>query len=105
MPLETRIALISTIEDTDLVFQDLSGHAVEWIAPPPEVLTSFKYFRCACTGPASGYQVTLKYGGLICSINVTAWGFTCRKSTPTYRDIEIINVSDTEPYRLEIIYI
>ncbi len=105
MPLETRIALISTIEDTPLDFQDLGGTSLEWVIPPPKVLTPYKYFRCICTGPASGYQIALKYGGLICRVNITAWGYTCRKSSPTYHDIEVINISDTLPYRLEIIYI
>lgn len=105
MPLQTRIALISTIEENDLIFKDLGSSTIEWVTAPPEILTSYKYYRCICMGPTSGYEIGLKYGGLICRINVTAWGLTWRKSSPTCHDIEIINVSDTPPYRLEIIYI
>tara|TARA_R100000005_G_scaffold89619_1_gene60264 strand:+ start:694 stop:1011 length:318 start_codon:yes stop_codon:yes gene_type:complete len=103
MPLETHIALISTIEKKDLRYQALETDGLEWVTPPPAILPPFKYHRCRCTGPASGYQIALKYDGLICRIDVTAWGLAYRKSTPTYHDMEVIQITDHAPYRLEIV--
>lgn len=105
MPLEAHIALISTINDKNLHYQELETGSAEWLSPPPEILTPFKYHRCQCRGPSSGYQVALKYDGLICRIDVTAWGITYRKSTPTHHDMEIIQITKDSPYRLEIVLI
>ncbi|MCF8466718.1 MAG: hypothetical protein K9G33_04900 [Sneathiella sp.] len=105
MPLETHIALISTIDNKDLHYQKLETDGIEWPTPPPDVLSPFTYHRCKCTGPTSGYQIALKYDGLICRIDVTAWGISYKKSTPTYHDMEIIQISNSSPYRLEIVLI
>jgi hypothetical protein len=104
MPLETQIALISTITEKHLEFQDLGDENLIWQSPPPEFLEPFKYHRCRCSGPASGHQVALKYDGMICRIDVTAWGVSYRKSTPSYQDMEVIQITQVEPYRLEIIF-
>lgn len=105
MPLEAHIALISTINDKNLHYEALETEGAEWLTPPPDTLTPFKYHRCRCSGPTSGYQIALKYDGLICRIDVTAWGISYRKSTPTYHDMEIIQITDNAPYRLEIVMI
>jgi hypothetical protein len=105
MPLDTHIALISTIKDKYLRYHDLATEGTEWITAPPDILTPFKYHRCHCSGPTSGYQVALKYNGLICRIDVTAWGISYRKSTPTYHDMEVIQITRAAPYRLEIVLI
>ncbi|PHQ71695.1 MAG: hypothetical protein COB93_02660 [Sneathiella sp.] len=105
MPLETHIALISTIHDRDLTHYELETDGLEWHTPPPEQLTPFKYHRCRCSGPTSGYQIALKYDGLICRIDVTAWGISYRKSTPTKYNMEVIQISKSSPYRLEIVFI
>lgn len=105
MPLEAHIALISTIKNKDLSYHELETEGIEWLSSPPDILTPFKYHRCLCSGPTSGYQIALKYDGLICRIDVTAWGVSYRKSTPTYHDMEIIQITDTSPYRLEIVLI
>ncbi|MEH6547765.1 MAG: hypothetical protein V7701_15120 [Sneathiella sp.] len=105
MPLETQIALISTITEKPLKFQDLGDENLVWKSAPPEFLEPFKYQRCHCTGPASGYQVGLKYDGLICRIDVTAWGISYRKSTPSYQDMEVIQITQASPYRLEIVFL
>lgn len=105
MPLDAHIALISTLTDKTLHYQELATEGIEWPAPPPDVLAPFKYHRCRCTGPTSGYQIALKYDGLICRIDVTAWGISYRKSTPTYQDMEIIQITNSSPYRLEIVFI
>jgi hypothetical protein len=105
MPLETHIALINTIADKQLKFQDLCDETLVWQASPPELLVPFKYHRCQCSGPASGYQVALKYDGLICRIDVTAWGVSYQKSTPTYQDMEVIQITQSSPYRLEIVFL
>ena len=105
MPLEAHIALISTIHDKNFHYEALETEGTEWLSPPPDILTPFKYHRCRCSGPTSGYQVALKYGGLICRIDVTAWGISYRKSTPTYHDMEIIQINSSSPYRLEIVLI
>lgn len=105
MPLETHIALISTVNDKTLHHDPLETEELKWRSSPPSVLEPFIYHRCECSGPASGYQIALKYDGLICRIDVTSWGISYRKSTPTYRDIEIIQISEKSPYRLEIVYI
>lgn len=103
MPLEAHIALISTIENRNLKYQALEADGLTWITAPPPFLPAFRYYRCRCTGPTSGYQIPLKYDGLICRIDVTAWGLTCRKSTPTHHDMEIIQITSHAPYRVEIV--
>ncbi|WP_373085741.1 hypothetical protein [Sneathiella sp.] len=105
MPLETHIALISTVTDKNLHYEKLDTEGIEWMMSPPEMLAPFQYHRCKCSGPASGYQIALKYEGLICRIDVTAWGVSYRKSTPTFHDMEIIQITNTAPYRLEIVMI
>jgi hypothetical protein len=105
MPLETHFALISTIKDKQLAFKDLSDATTVWESPPPPYLTSFKYYRCRCRGPSSGYQIGIKYDGMICKIDVTAWGISVQKSTPTYQDMEIIQITESAPYRLEIVFL
>jgi len=105
MPLETHIALISTINDKNLRFQELETEGIKWITSPPDILSPFKYHRCKCTGPTSGYQIALKYDGLICRIDVTAWGISYKKSTPSYHDMEVIQIANSSPYRLEIVLI
>ncbi|TNE33345.1 MAG: hypothetical protein EP348_13140 [Alphaproteobacteria bacterium] len=105
MPLDTHIALINTIHETPLHYQGLQTGDIEWPAPPPAILQPFKYYRCRCSGPASGYQIALKYDGLICRIDVTAWGISYKKSTPTYQNMEIIQITNSSPYRIEIVMI
>jgi len=105
MPLETHIALISTINDRNLTHDVLDTEGFKWHAPPPTLLTPFKYRRRRCSGPASGYQIALKYDGLICRIDVTVWGISYRKSTPNKHDMEVIQISKSSPYHLEIIFI
>lgn len=105
MPLETQISLINTITDRQFEFQDLSDENNVWELPPPSILESFKYYRCRCRGPSSGYQIGIKYNGMICRINVTAWGISYSKSTPTHQDMEVIQITETVPYRLEIVFL
>jgi len=106
MPLSVEISLINTIEGKSLTFQDLSDSRVlNWNSPPPETLSPYQYSRCNCTGPSSGYEIGLKYDGMVCRIDVTAWGVKFRKSTPTQNDMELIQVKEKAPYRLELILI
>src|SRR5690606_41999320 len=97
------IALIRAIVNRKLKYEPPQGDGVTRITAPAPFLPAFRYYRCRCTGPTSGYQVPLKYDGLICRIDVTAWGLTCRKSTPTHHDMEIIQITSHAPYRLEIV--
>ncbi|GLQ06437.1 hypothetical protein [Sneathiella chinensis] len=109
MPLDVDIALINTIEGQDLAYTSLASDTsletddLVWTSPPPETLPPFQYHRCQCTGSSAGYQVALKYGPLICRIDITAWGVHFRKSVPTTHDLEVVLVKGTPPYRLEII--
>ncbi|WP_025899795.1 hypothetical protein [Sneathiella glossodoripedis] len=106
MPLAVEISLINTIEGKGLEFADLNkGGNHDWIVPPPDVLNPYQYFKCECSGPSSGYEIGIKYGGLICRILVTAWGIKYRKSTPTTRDVELVQISEKAPYRMELILI
>ncbi len=103
MPLDVDISLINAIEGKELSYQSLETTDISWSTPPPGTLLPFRYERCQCTGPSSGYQVALKYGPLICRIDITAWGITYRKSTPTMHDLELVLVKKKPPYRLEVI--
>ena len=106
MPLAVEISLINTIEGKALAFEDLnSDEGPDWSVRPPDLLAPFQYCRCSCTGPSSGYQIALKYAGLICRIDVTAWGIAFQKSTPSQNDLELIQIKESAPYRLEIILI
>ncbi|MBL4907743.1 MAG: hypothetical protein JKX94_09860 [Sneathiella sp.] len=103
MPLDVDISLINAIEGKELPYQLLETEDIYWSAPPPDVLSPFRYQRCQCSGPSSGYQIALKFGAMICRIEVTAWGITYRKSTPTMHDLELVLVKNKPPYRLEMI--
>ena len=105
MPLYVHLALISIIQDADLIYEKLDTDNVIWSTPPPKFLPAFQFKRCLCHGPASGFQVKLKYGGLIIWIDVTSWGLTYRKSTPTRNGIEITTLSTKSPYRLEVLFL
>jgi len=104
MPLAVDISIINAIEGKALPYDDLNAtDSVNWSAPPPDILEPFQYHRCRCSGPSSGFEITIKYGGLICRIDVTAWGITYRKSTPTKYNLEVVLVKNEAPYRLELI--
>lgn len=103
MPLDVDISLINAIEGKELPYQTLNTENIIWSAPPPSILPPFRYQRCHCSGPSSGYQIALKFGPLICRIEVTSWGVTYCKSTPTMHDLELVLVKDKPPYRLEMI--
>ncbi|WP_169568643.1 hypothetical protein [Sneathiella limimaris] len=106
MPLDVEIAMINTIEDQELVYSDLNDpEAFSWHTPPPDKLRPFQYCRCTCSGPSSGYEIALKYNGLICTISVTSWGVQFKKSTPTHNDMELIQIKEKAPYRLELFLI
>lgn len=105
MDLYVHLALISIVQDSDLKYERLDTDNICWLTPPPDVLNAFKFERCLCRGPASGYHIKLKYGGSIVWINVTSWGLTYQKSTPTRNGIEITSQSDQPPYRLEILFL
>ncbi len=106
MPLTAEISLINTIEGEPLNFDDLNKNGVHnWRVAPPETLSPYQYFKCECQGPSSGYEIGIKYGALICRIQVTAWGIKFKKSTPTAHDVELIQISEKSPYRMELILI
>jgi hypothetical protein len=117
MPLNVEISLINAIENEVFQFDDLATKDISWGIKPPEELTPFKYHRCHCTGPSSGFEIGLKYGGIICRIEVTAWGISYKKSVPTNYDLELVQVEEKQKarslsegqiqskYRLEIILI
>lgn len=102
MPIEVDISLINAIEGKYLPYQTLKTDELVWSSPPPDYLSPFDYRRCQCSGPSSGYQIALKFGPLICRIEVTAWGITYRKSTPTMHDLELMLVKDKPPYQIEL---
>jgi|GEM_PF-6443221 len=105
MPIDVDISLINTIESLELNYDTLETDGISWNSPPPPILPPFCYKTCQCTGPSSGYQIALKYGGLICRIEVTSWGVTYSKSTPTKNDLELVMVKNTPSYQLEMIFL
>ena len=105
MPIDVDISLINTIEGQGLDYDNLETDGISWASPPPDTLQPFCYKTCQCTGPSSGYQIAMKYGGLICRIDVTSWGVTYSKSTPTKNDLELVLVKETAPYQLEMIFL
>lgn len=104
MPLDVDISLINAIDGRELPYELLETDGISWSAPPPPILLPFCYKFCKCTGPSSGYQIALKYGALICRIEVTSWGVTYSKSTPTKNDLELVLVKNTPTYQLEMIF-
>ncbi|MBL4739916.1 MAG: hypothetical protein JKY12_02925 [Sneathiella sp.] len=105
MPIDVDISLINTIEGQELCYDILETDGISWASPPPAILLPFCYKTCQCTGPSSGYQIALKYGGLICRIDVTSWGITYSKSTPTKNDLELALIKKTPTYQLEVIFL
>lgn len=105
MPLDVEIALINAIEGEELPYQFLQDTDIIWSSPPPDILPPFKYIRCQCCGPSSGYEIALKYGPHICRINVTAWGINYRKSTPTTNSMELVLIKKQAPYQMELIFL
>ena len=105
MTLSVDISMISAIEGESLQYEELKTDGINWYTPPTDVLSPFKYHRCKCSGPSSGYEIALKYNGIICRIEVTSWGVSFRKSTPTEYDLELVLVKNKPPYRLEMILI
>ena len=105
MALNVDILMISAIEGENLEYEELKTDGISWKSPPPDILLPFEYHRCECSGPSSGYEIGLKYNGIICRIEVTSWGVSYRKSTPTQHDLELVLVKNKPPYRLEMILI
>ncbi len=105
MALNVDISMINAIDGQPLPYEELETDGVVWSTPPPDFLHPFQYHRCHCSGPSSGYEIAIKYGGLICRIDVTSWGVSYRKSTPTNFDLELVLLKNEAPYRMELIMI
>ena len=105
MPLNVEISLINAIDGESFEFEELPSENFQWTLTPPKSLRPFKFSRCYCQGPSSGFEVPIKYGALICRLQVTAWGISHKISTPTHYDIEMVVIQDRPPYRLELILV
>jgi len=105
MPLNVEISLINAIDGESFDFDEIPSENLQWTLKPPKTLEPFKFSRCYCYGPSSGYEIPLKFGGLICRVKITSWGVSFKTSTPSHYNIETVLIQDTPPYRVELILV